>query len=401
MKKVHFLKALAVLAVSVSAVSTMQTAQAVSNNNVLVITETVFGSPSVEAAAVLGLGLNPVEISSAGFDALTAAQIAENRAVIAGDRRCSGNINSIASLGTDSDVSGQSDFSEAVTGMVVIAGNDPAWHQAYGSNAFAAQATVEFVTYAVGDPDNTGAYVSMSCYHFNGIVNALAGLGDGDFVLSDLGSDTAVVLNGDLPLTSAGLSNWYTSIHEVFTEIPSDFNVFAIANNFYSGDTSSNTDFTDADGVVHSGVPYIVTRESSNEAPVCDVAIASTANLWPVNHDFVKIDIDGVTDPEEDEVSIQVTSVVQDQVVSAVGNGSGNTEHDARNPLDADIEVRAERAGTDKSGRIYTIAFTATDAAGGSCSSEVEVCVPHSNKSACTLGSQSFNSFTGDEILAP
>jgi hypothetical protein len=53
--------------------------------------------------------------------------------------------------------------------------------------------------------------------------------------------------------------------------------------------------------------------------------------------------------------------------------GAGDTCPDGSGVGTSTAHVRAERAGT--GGRVYHIAFTATDTAGGSCSGEVRVCV--------------------------
>jgi predicted extracellular nuclease len=110
-----------------------------------------------------------------------------------------------------------------------------------------------------------------------------------------------------------------------------------------------------------------------NGSPVCDAATASPDRLFPPNHMFVDISVDGVTDPEGDPVTIVVDSIFSDEAVDA--EDSGNTAPDARGVGESTAEVRAERAGGGN-GRVYTIGFTATDTFGGSCTGEVTVGVP-------------------------
>jgi hypothetical protein len=126
------------------------------------------------------------------------------------------------------------------------------------------------------------------------------------------------------------------------------------------GDTSAAQTFT-------------ITVKALNQNPVCTAASASPGSLWPPNHKFVAIAINGVTDPDHDALMIAVTKIWQDE--STMADGSGDT------PIDGAIvngaaQVRAERSGQGD-GRIYQIFFTATDAKGGSCSGSVNVGVPH------------------------
>ena len=126
-----------------------------------------------------------------------------------------------------------------------------------------------------------------------------------------------------------------------------------------------------------------VTKLSSSvtkQPPVCGAAQASPAVLWAPNHQFVPIAIIGVTDPDEDAVTITATSVTQDEPV--IGTGDGHTSPDA--VIQAGVaSVRAERAGNGN-GRVYRIAFTADDGKGSTCTGAVTVGVPHSQKKGLT-----------------
>ncbi len=107
----------------------------------------------------------------------------------------------------------------------------------------------------------------------------------------------------------------------------------------------------------------------------CSTATASPGMLWPPNHKLVSIDISGVLDLAGDPAQIVVTGIEQDEPVN--GEADGNTSPDGFGVGTATPEVRRERAGTGD-GRIYFIAFDATDAAtGAACSGTVSVGVPH------------------------
>jgi len=92
-------------------------------------------------------------------------------------------------------------------------------------------------------------------------------------------------------------------------------------------------------------------------------------------------------------VTITFTGITQDEPVNA--RGDGNTCPDARIENGA-ASVRAERAGTSGApgnGRVYAIAFTASDGRGGECSGSVTVCVPRDQgQRVCIDDGQKYNS---------
>jgi hypothetical protein len=123
-----------------------------------------------------------------------------------------------------------------------------------------------------------------------------------------------------------------------------------------------------------------ISASGANQPPVCSAAQANPAVLWAPNHQLVPIAILGVTDPDEDAVTITATGVTQDEPVT--GKGDGNTSPDAVIQARA-ASVRAERAGNGN-GRVYQISFTADDGHGGTCTGAVKVGVPHSQKKGLT-----------------
>lgn len=112
-----------------------------------------------------------------------------------------------------------------------------------------------------------------------------------------------------------------------------------------------------------------------NTAPDCSTAAPSTALIWPPNQQLVPINVNGVVDPNGDEVTIAVTSISQDEPTNDTGDG--DTAIDGFGIGGSTAQVRAERSG-DGNGRVYHIGFTATDPWGASCAGEVAVGVPHS-----------------------
>jgi len=111
----------------------------------------------------------------------------------------------------------------------------------------------------------------------------------------------------------------------------------------------------------------------ANNPPICDQVVASPNSLWPPNHAFKTIAINGVTDPDGDEVDITIECIKQDEPVNGVGDG--NTFHDGSGIGTSVLELRRERSG-EGTGRVYHVDFSAMDSAGASCIGSVIVEVP-------------------------
>lgn len=120
-----------------------------------------------------------------------------------------------------------------------------------------------------------------------------------------------------------------------------------------------------------------IQTQITTSPPTCSSASPNLATLWPPNHQFVPINILGVTDPDGDPIAITIDSIFQDELVDAPGSGS--TSPDGQGIGTPTAQVRAERVGAGN-GRVYHINFTADDGQGGICSGEVVVGVPHNKK---------------------
>ncbi len=110
-----------------------------------------------------------------------------------------------------------------------------------------------------------------------------------------------------------------------------------------------------------------------NSPPDCTQAYATPSVLWPPDHGMVPVAINGVTDPDGDDVTITVTGVKQNEPLDGVGDGS--TCPDAMIGSGG-VQVRAERSAK-FDGRIYDITFRAEDPHGGASTGLVRVTVPH------------------------
>ncbi len=114
--------------------------------------------------------------------------------------------------------------------------------------------------------------------------------------------------------------------------------------------------------------------------PNCGLAQVSPALLWLPDHKLVSVTLGGVSDPDNDQLTLAVTGVRQDEPVQ--GQGDGDTSPDAV-LHEGQVLLRAERAGGGN-GRVYRVSFTADDGHGGTCAGTVTVCVPRErNPGAC------------------
>jgi hypothetical protein len=140
---------------------------------------------------------------------------------------------------------------------------------------------------------------------------------------------------------------------------------------------------TDGDGIGDACEP-----PSGNRPPSCTAAGASLTKLWPPNHQWQAIATQGVTDPDGDAVTIRVTGIRQDEPVEACGEG--HTAPDGKFQ-GFQAKVRVERKGNGN-GRVYHIAFRATDPAGASCTGTVTTCVPKTQGGSCVDGGPLYDS---------
>ncbi len=111
-----------------------------------------------------------------------------------------------------------------------------------------------------------------------------------------------------------------------------------------------------------------------NRPPDVSQARASSPILTVPDHRLVDIDIQSVTDPDGDTVTIRIDRIVQDEPTN--GLGDGDTCPDGFGIGTSTASLRAERSGHGN-GRVYTVFFTASDGRGGNTSGSVNVAVRH------------------------
>jgi hypothetical protein len=143
------------------------------------------------------------------------------------------------------------------------------------------------------------------------------------------------------------------------------------------------------DGQTSGGTDTVqVAVQDVNDPPACILAQPSVAVLWPPNHMMVEVSITGVTDPNNNTVTISYPRITQDEPIN--GLGDGDTSPDAAVSGNS-ILLRAERAGSGN-GRVYAVQFQATDPDGASCTGVVKVSVPKSIKDTAVDSGQTYNS---------
>ncbi|HYO71035.1 MAG TPA: hypothetical protein VEU33_33645 [Archangium sp.] len=116
-----------------------------------------------------------------------------------------------------------------------------------------------------------------------------------------------------------------------------------------------------------------------------DAARPGVATLWPPNHGFVPVGVEGVVGSDGSAVRITIDQVLQNE---APGEGACP---DVRGLGASTVELRAERSGVG-AGRLYLLRFTARTDTGGRCTGSVQVCVPHGKKGTCPAARATFES---------
>jgi dipeptidyl aminopeptidase/acylaminoacyl peptidase len=122
-----------------------------------------------------------------------------------------------------------------------------------------------------------------------------------------------------------------------------------------------------------------------NESPDCSTVSAVPEALRPPNHRFVNTSLSGATDPDGEVVDLEITGVTQDEPVGSAP--------DAANGAAANqVRLRAERDGAGD-GRVYRVAFRASDDRGGTCTGAVSVGVRKGSGAAVDSAPPSYDPF--------
>lgn len=128
-----------------------------------------------------------------------------------------------------------------------------------------------------------------------------------------------------------------------------------------------------------------------NDPPNCSTATASLDLGWPPDHKMVAVEVENVSDPNNDGVTITINGVTQDEPVSGISKGDSSPDAviQPSDPADS-VLLRLERDAKEN-GRVYVVSFTASDGM-DSCDGAITASVPHSRKSGAVDDGQVFDS---------
>jgi flagellar hook assembly protein FlgD len=125
-----------------------------------------------------------------------------------------------------------------------------------------------------------------------------------------------------------------------------------------------------------------------NLAPDCRQATVAPNLIWPPNNKFVPLQIQGITDPENQAVTVVTQCITQDEPIKPWRWYRG--KYDGKGLTTDSPEVRAKRRfwffdwhnwkWVKSNGRVYDVVFKATDSEGAMCSGKVTVGVPQRKK---------------------
>lgn len=171
-----------------------------------------------------------------------------------------------------------------------------------------------------------------------------------------------------------------------------------VGRTYYSCGTTTTNIYTDMHGfgeakptacgwirLKESAYPYTVVDfmdcgvGGGNRPPICDHARATQPELSvPPNHDWsAPLGVVNIIDPDGDSITVAIDGVSSNQPANGLGDGNTAVDWLHANITGSLAQVRVERAGMDKEGRTYTMAFTASDGRGGTCDGDVPVHVRH------------------------
>lgn len=119
-----------------------------------------------------------------------------------------------------------------------------------------------------------------------------------------------------------------------------------------------------------------VVSGTDTQPPELNVMV-DPAVLWPPDHKLVRLDVAAAAvDDQDPSPTVELVSVTSSEPDDAPGGGDGHTTGDVVVEDDGTILLRAERDANGP-GRVYTLTYRATDAAGNSTEASAEVSVPH------------------------
>jgi Ca2+-binding RTX toxin-like protein len=162
-------------------------------------------------------------VTAIQWAAMTTEEFAAFDALVIGDDGCDGDETQL-----DAVLNSRTTWSPAATGNITLNTFDTFFHNDGQGAEFVAN-SINFAESAAG----TGLYFSLGCYYEgDGDVQALTLMDQfGSYTIDGESGDTVAILRPDHPmmagLTSGGLSDWGSSVHQHFISFPSTFDALA------------------------------------------------------------------------------------------------------------------------------------------------------------------------------
>jgi hypothetical protein len=137
--------------------------------------------------------------------------------------------------------------------------------------------------------------------------------------------------------------------------------------------------YNDNNGNVATQTQRIIVGDAT--PPVITSLSVNPGNLWPPNHKLVAVRVTGTAVDNvtpSNNIVMRIISITSTEPLNAKGDGNSDYDYEITGLMT--VNLRAERSGTGD-GRIYTITIRATDAAGNSSLSSVNLGVVHDQDS--------------------
>lgn len=231
-------------------------------------------------------------------------------------------------------------------------------------------------------PTDTGGYGGSS--YIDGVTNGtqVTGMnnGNGRINVSYSVSDT-IAPTGTIAYSTVAATN-QDVIATLSTSEPVTITNNGGSSTYTFDDNGSFTfEFIDAAGNTGSAIASV--SNIDKVAPTLSFVLDNTS-LWSPNHKLVTITAQVNATDDISDVAIVLTSITSNESDFDPSLVDDDAANDIQNielgTQDTTFDLRAERAGSGN-GRIYTVTYTAIDAAGNATTATAEVVVPHSQGS--------------------
>ncbi|MGZ8810743.1 MAG: hypothetical protein ACXW29_06360 [Thermoanaerobaculia bacterium] len=133
------------------------------------------------------------------------------------------------------------------------------------------------------------------------------------------------------------------------------------------GDTSDTSA-----ALAAAGVFEVDSNPNVDTTPPSISVVLTPSQIWPPNHKMVRITAQiQVSDDQDPNPQVKLVSITSNEgTESDISGAAPGTD-------DREFFVRSERGGKQKQGRVYTVTYSATDAAGNVGVATATVTVPH------------------------